>query len=607
MMKMNWTVACLLAAGEVMASATQQGTTKALVEGVVVDAATGAPIRGASVRLQCRRAAAVAGVPANVNLTTSSDAMGRFAFRDLPACRGTLEAARDRYLDGRYGQRRPGRGLGTSVAILDGQAVRGLTIRLALGGVIGGQVLDRFGEPGTGVRVEALRYIPAPTGIDLQLAGHEVADDRGYFRIFGLAPGDYVVRARTTTVEGRATSQLPARTAPPTPLCVLSTGDPSAASVYFPASTSVGGAGHIALGPSEDRQGVVIRFPETRQVLIHGKLIAPGAPLSEVQAYLFDMGTCATFATADGRGAFSLGPVPIGSYRLEVRARGPAILTDPRFGPDVARSGAMLWSSAEIVASGDGPITVAYQLAPGLKVRGSVFTDQGPWSATTRGRTGRGPTITLTARTGTGAPPFQIATNIGDDGWFEFAGVPPGQYQIAGSPNPILGTPVSVVAGARDVLDFGLHVQASGGVPPLTLTYSAKGTRLDGQMVIQSSRPGVENVSCYAVLFARDPAFWVPFSRRVNAVVPDALGQFSIRGVPAGDYFLAAFQGDEPDNWSDPRFLGGLRRDVQVTVLAGAVTGPVQLTCHTPVMAAIRAPAVTPPTAMTAMGVSRGK
>lgn len=47
-------------------------------------------------------------------------------------------------------------------------------------------------------------------------------------------------------------------------------------------------------------------------------------------------------------------------------------------------------------------------------------------------------------------------------------------------------------------------------------------------------QPGLTEAPCYAVIFARDRSFWAPFSRRVGASAPDALGQ-----SPSGDFPLA--------------------------------------------------------------------
>jgi hypothetical protein len=506
--------------------------------------------------------------------------MGRFTFRDLPACRATLEATQSGYLDGTYGQRRPGLGLGTPVAILDGQAVRGLTFRLAPAGAISGQVLNQYGEPARGVRVEALLYVMTPNGRDLRSAGQAQADDRGTFRVFGLAPGNYVVRASIAPAEIPTRGQPQARAPQAAPVCQLSTGDPLAASVYFPGTTSYANAAHITLGPSEDYVGAVIRYPEISHVSIQGRLTNPGAPVSEVRAFLLDADACVAFAVTDSRGAFSVGPVPVGRYRLEIRAPGRTLLDSRSYGDYVAqRSGPMFWSSTEILATEDKPVVVQYQLEPGLTVRGTVFTDTGPWTAETRGTLPRGPVITLEAQTGAGSPAYQVTTGVNDDGRFEFIGVPPGRYRITGTGSPTYGFPVLASGGANDALDVGVEVPASGQVPTVALTYSAKGTRIDGQMVSESSRPGPPESPCYVVMFSRNPSYWTPLSRRVAATVPDALGQFTFRSLPAGDYFLSAFRGDEPEMWSDAQFLGRLRRDAEVTLTSGNVSGPVQLSC----------------------------
>ena len=76
----------------------------------------------------------------------------------------------------------------------------GDTVRLELvrGGVITGTVTNSLGEPVIGVRVRAIRIRDA-RGAAQRLAGfafqERFTDDRGFYRIYGLIPGTYLVSA----------------------------------------------------------------------------------------------------------------------------------------------------------------------------------------------------------------------------------------------------------------------------------------------------------------------------------------------------------------------------------------------------------------------------
>ncbi len=74
-----------------------------------------------------------------------------------------------------------------------------VTIRMQRGGIITGRVLNSSGEPVIGITVEATRVRDETGGtvtnslnsVDLILGRQ--TDDRGVYRIYGLAPGTYVV------------------------------------------------------------------------------------------------------------------------------------------------------------------------------------------------------------------------------------------------------------------------------------------------------------------------------------------------------------------------------------------------------------------------------
>jgi hypothetical protein len=69
-----------------------------------------------------------------------------------------------------------------------------VTLVLTKGGVITGTVTNEAGEPLAGVRVRAITVhgVPWPYGL---IPAESTTDDRGVYRIYGLAAGTYVVRA----------------------------------------------------------------------------------------------------------------------------------------------------------------------------------------------------------------------------------------------------------------------------------------------------------------------------------------------------------------------------------------------------------------------------
>jgi hypothetical protein len=79
------------------------------------------------------------------------------------------------------------------------------SIVLPRSGVVGGLVLDEYGEPFQEASVQLLSVRRLPTGgLARQPGGALVrTDDRGHFRVWDVRPGDYVVML--TMLSSRAT------------------------------------------------------------------------------------------------------------------------------------------------------------------------------------------------------------------------------------------------------------------------------------------------------------------------------------------------------------------------------------------------------------------
>jgi hypothetical protein len=81
-----------------------------------------------------------------------------------------------------------------------------VTLRLMRGGVITGRVTNASGEPviGVGVRPIRLRDAKGKTTSELGFTRLNTTDDRGIYRIYGLAPGSYIVMAAGGGIGGRS-------------------------------------------------------------------------------------------------------------------------------------------------------------------------------------------------------------------------------------------------------------------------------------------------------------------------------------------------------------------------------------------------------------------
>src|SRR4029434_1912645 len=112
-------------------------------------AATGGPVRRAQVS-----AKSMEGRGGGV---TSTDAEGNYEIKELSAGRYSLMASKGGFVQGAYGQRRPGEP-GTPIDLSDGPTADKVNFVLSRGGVISGKVVDDGGEPVSGTMVAAVRY-----------------------------------------------------------------------------------------------------------------------------------------------------------------------------------------------------------------------------------------------------------------------------------------------------------------------------------------------------------------------------------------------------------------------------------------------------------------
>ena len=176
-----------------------------VIQGRVFTEDGGSPLAKATLSLRAKTAR-----PHDPPRTVRTDRQGEYTFRDLEAGQYTLRATRHGYLPRSYGQkatysfRRDG--VGTALTIGPGQVLENIDFRLIRGGVVEGRVVDQDKEPveRVAVRLRVLRRLGGE-GRLLPLR-HDETDDRGYFRIFGVPPGNYYLRVSPRPLFGDSRS-----------------------------------------------------------------------------------------------------------------------------------------------------------------------------------------------------------------------------------------------------------------------------------------------------------------------------------------------------------------------------------------------------------------
>ena len=148
------------------------------------------------------------------------------------------------------------------------------------------------------------------------------------------------------------------------------------------------------------------------------------------------------------------------------------------------------------------------------------------------------------------------------EGRFTFASVTPDTYQFATTWNAPGArdkwTIKSSTANGREAFEAPLRVNPNETLD-WTITYTDTPTTLTG---VFQDRGGRAATDYYILVFSSDRRHWTPGSRRVRMTRPATDGAFSVKGLPPGEYFLAALTDLETGEWNDPDAARAARRIV---------------------------------------------
>ena len=162
----------------------------ATIRGTVIDNLSGHALAHASVLLE-----PVSG-SAGKRMTGHTNRYGLFEFPDAAPGVYFLQATRIPFLTAYYGQKR-WNSSGMPLTVIDAE-MPFVTIRMLRYAAISGTVVDEndVGQPQFEVAAYRRDILP------LQPVAKGTADERGNFRIYGLLPGDYLVRSMGKELEG---------------------------------------------------------------------------------------------------------------------------------------------------------------------------------------------------------------------------------------------------------------------------------------------------------------------------------------------------------------------------------------------------------------------
>lgn len=520
----------------------------AVIRGVVVDGTTGAPMRRAAVSLVIEEP----DLEGSRVVGTTADAAGQFEFTGVPAARVQVTASRAGYFDyDNIWSGEPEEPQWQPVA--DGQRIQGVRIALYRGGVVTGRVRDEFGEPAVGVEVEVLRREPGDRDGAVRTISSSITpttDDTGAFRVWGLAPGDYLVGARPNRfVADTADAASPRE---------------GYAVTFYPGTASLSDARAVRVEPGKETGGLAFQLVSVPLSAVRGLVQLP--PGTSGRAVTIGVGLVAP-QRLDGyvtRGARARDD---GSFELTRLAPGTYQVTARHF----QQGGIEYYGTTQVEVTGTDVEGVYVPLRAGAILRGRVVNEAGEPIGI--------PVMVSLHEAGAGRAPAPRPGRTYSDGSFRLEGAF-GRHHVRavearvvpGAEAPGINvrrlqdvTPAtrplttwwlkSITLNGRDVTDEPIDFDQGNATLEITMTNRVTSVR--GTVAWNRARGGRRPS---VVVFVDDDTRWTRPSRLVGASEVDDAGRYDVRGLPPGERYLAvAVEGAARAVLARPEMLAALR------------------------------------------------
>ena len=472
---------------------------KGRLEGQVVNASTGQPLRKVDLVLLATSSASGKSTGAVTNPE------GHFTIDGVEPGSYRLVARHDGFVLQEYGQK-PGR-RGETLTFGPGDRKRDIVIRLMPLGVIAGRVLDQDGDPIQQVEVSAMVFEYSSSGRRLAPRKSVSTNDLGEYRIFGIDPGRYYVSARPALLRGFG------RTDP-------EAADDNYITSYYPGATDAAGAAALDLTTGQQLSGIDMTLRKTRAASIRGRAIKPagGSGLTVGLMTVNDNNTqSSSSGVYDPEGKFELRGIAAGSHilfatsnvgdklymvRLPVEVRSTDIEgIELHLRPPMEAAG-------QVIVEGKNDVKLS-QLS--LNITGRVESHEAPVNA---------------------------------DGTFTLKSLLPDVYLI--SMNPPSGLYLKAVRWSdADITASGLDLTDSAPTGQMTVVLSANAGEIEGS--VEPAGPAT------VTLVPLSPPRMTPFFKTIRTTGD---GRFVIRGVAPGKYKLFAWDQVNSDAvLYDPEFL----------------------------------------------------
>jgi hypothetical protein len=463
------------------------GNKPASVEGIATNAVTGAPVPRAHVTLEGESEGQ------SVQYGTTSGADGKFSITDIATGSYSLAVKRVGFVRPHDRVR---------LTLKSGDTRTGIEVKLTPTGAITGRVTDADGEPVEGVTVFA------EGGIGM--TEYATTDEKGQFRIGGLAPGRYQVMA----------SQGDIWDGPPE-VRTDGTAELHTVATYYPGALTEKEAGTVVVRAASESAGADIQLVRVPFVRVSGKVVG------------LQRGTERVFVmVSQGVGGNGTEPKPDGSFEIWRLGPGKYKLYAEWTAPDGRK---VQTAGVEIEVAASNIDNIELRVIPDSDISGRLeFEDDQVKRMIQRDLPG--PLVQpfqMGAEGGSNDP----ASSVAADGTFDWRKVPPGKYWLGLADDKAyvksmrLGS--TVIEGA--VLDLSNGSNATD----LSLLLSASSGSISG--TVQDDKG---NAAGTVVVLVEAGPEETGFEAR-NATA-GADGTYTIANLPPGSYKLVAVDESDP-------------------------------------------------------------
>jgi hypothetical protein len=466
------------------------GDKPASVQGTVIDSVSRLPIPRVHVTLQGQ----AGGQPVRYGTTSSAD--GSFSITGISP--GSYSAGGERIGFVSSWQAR-GR---TSVAVKADERKTGVEVQLTPTGSITGRVTDSDGEPVEGASVQAEGARGGRSG---------TTDEHGQFRIGGLTPGKYSVRADHSQILGGRPE-----------IRTDGTVEVHHAVTYYPAALTQREAGKVTVPPGGETSGADIRLVRVPFVRVSGRVV--GMPQNAEQAFIeVSQGGGGTGTTLAPDGSFEMWRLNPGKYKLSAEWSAP--------------NGERIQTArTEIDVAGSNIDGIELRVIPDSNIPGRLeFEDEEARQLSAKGDPEPGGPERMVMLSADEEYGNVNPAPVGADGSFRLEKIPAGKYRVhvlAG------GTYIkSMRLGATVIEGLVLDLSMGSNGADLSLLLSAARSSVSGR--VQDDSGSVAGLTV-VMIAANGDIESDPLDTMVGVD-----GSYTFPNVPPGNYKIAAVLEDD--------------------------------------------------------------